>query len=93
MPSRCRLTLHVLASKVSAGLNLRLPVAPGGAARRLFGPLAGWKRPAQTRSVARVRDSESMQRVVWRKNADTFYVAIEKKSCPLGEKRYRKDWK
>ena len=58
-----------------------------------LGPLAGWKPPAQTRSVARVRDSESMQRAVWRKNPDSFYVAIEKKSCPLGEKRYRKDWK
>ena len=45
-----------------------------------LGPLAGWKPPAQTRSVARVRDSESMQRAVWRKNPDTFYVAIEKKA-------------
>ena len=33
-----------------------------------------------------MRDSESMQRAVWRKNPDTFYVAIEKKSCPLGKK-------
>ena len=46
--------------------------------------------PNYFRLVACVRDSESMQRAVWRKNSDTFYVAIEKKEkgCPLGEKRY-----
>eukprot|EP01048_Picozoa_sp_COSAG05_P011355 COSAG05_NODE_1065_length_5983_cov_16.815602_3_plen_131_part_00 len=59
-----------------------------------LGPLAGWNPPAETRSIARVRDSESMQRAVWRKNPNTFYVAIEKKKgCPLGKKRYRIDWK
>ena len=58
-----------------------------------WGPLAGGKPASETRSIARVRDSESMQRAVWRKNPDTFYVAIEKKSCPLGKKRYRIDWK
>ena len=58
-----------------------------------LGPLAGWKPAAETRSVARVRDSESMQRAVWRKNPGTFYVADGKKCCPLGKKRYRIDWK
>ena len=67
-----------------------------------LGGLAGWKPPAQTRSVARVRDSESMQRAVWRKNPDTFYVAIGKKKAVLWVKnatektgnsrfRYQKD--
>ena len=86
-------TSHRLASKVSAGLNLRLRVAPGGATHVFLGPLAGWKPAAETRSVARVRDSESMQRAVWRKNPNTFYVAIEKNSCPLGKKRYPIGWK
>ena len=88
-----RVRRHRLAPKVSAVVHLRQPVAPRGAARRLFGAsrrLAGARHFWQ---VARVRDSESMQRAVWRKNPDTFYVAIEKKSCPLGKKRYRKDWK
>ena len=43
-----------------------------GAARRLF---KGSRRLAGARhfwQVARVRDSESMQRAVWRKNSDTF---------------------
>ena len=58
-----------------------------------LGPLAGWKPASETRSIARVRDSESMQRAVWRKNPGTFYVADGKKCCPLGKKRYRIDWK
>ena len=65
----------------------------GGAARRLF---KGSRRLAGARNfwqVARVRDSESMQRAVWRKNPGTFYVADGKKCCPLGKKRYRIDWK
>ena len=66
---------------------------PKGQLTVFLGPLAGWKPAAETRSVARVRDSESMQRAVWRKNPDTFYVANGKTCCPLGKKRYRIDWK
>ena len=69
--------------KVSAVLNLRLQwpytSRQEGQLTVFLGPLAGWKPAAETRSVARVRDSESMQRAVWRKNPNTFYVAIEKK--------------
>ena len=36
------------------------------------GALAGWRARATSWQVARVRDSESMQRAVWRKNSDTF---------------------
>ena len=43
-----------------------------GASRRLAGA-------CHFRLVACVRYSEIMQRAVWRKNSDTFYVAIEKR--------------
>ena len=64
-----------------------LMIRTAGQLTVFLGPLAGWKPAAETRSVARVRDSESMQRAVWRKNPDTFYVANGKKCCPLGKKR------
>ena len=75
-----RVRRHRLAQITPLSCFLRLPVAPTGAARRLF---KGSRRLAGARhfwQVARVRDSESMQRAVWRKNPDTFYVAIEKKA-------------
>ena len=72
------------------------PSRKGGQLATFSGTLTGWRARATSCQIARVRDSKSMQRAVWRKHPDTFYVAIAKKkkrSCPLGEKRYRKDWK
>ena len=67
-----RVRRHRLAQITPPSCFLRLPVAPTGAARRLF---KGSRRLAGARhfwQVARVRDSESMQRAVWRKNSDIF---------------------
>ena len=91
---RCRLTL--LASKVSTGLVLCGHLAQQGVARRLLGAsrrLAGARHFLS--DCPRARQRKHAQRAVWRKNPGTFYVATvsRKKSRPLGEKRYRKDWK
>ena len=67
-----RVTSHRLAPKVSAVSDLRLPVAPKKRLAAFSGPLAGWRARATSWQVARVRDSESMQRAVWRKNSDIF---------------------
>ena len=67
-----RVRRHRLAQITPPSCFLRLPVAPTGAARRLF---KGSRRLAGARhfwQVARVRDSESMQRAVGRKNSDIF---------------------
>ena len=59
-----RVRRHRLAQITPPSCFLRLPVAPTGAARRLF--------LATSCQIARLRDSESMQRAVWRKNPDIF---------------------
>ena len=44
----------------------------GGQLAAFLRALAGWRARATSCQIARVRDSESMQRAVWRKNSGTF---------------------
>ena len=57
----------------------------------VLGPVAEWRALATSRQIARVRDNETMQRVVWRKNPNTILLIGFKKSCPFGEKWYQKE--
>ena len=53
----------VLRQNVHAAPTYAYPSRQEGQLTVFLGPLAGWKPAAETRSIARVRDSESMNRI------------------------------